>query len=37
MVKKLVIMAIIMVFLAVSIGVVMAGKKGNARKCKYLF
>ena len=37
MVKKLVIMAIVMVFLAVSIGVVMAGKKGNARKGKYLF
>ena len=37
MVKKLVIMAIIMAFLSVSIGVVMAGKKGNARKGKYLF
>ena len=37
MVKKIVIMAIVMVFLSVSIGVVMAGKKGNARKGKYLF
>jgi len=37
MVKRLVIMAITMVFLAVSIGVVMAEKKGNARKGKYLF
>ena len=37
MVKKIIIMAITMAFLAVSIGVVMAGKKGNARKGKYLF
>lgn len=37
MVKKLSVMAISIMFLLVSIGVVMAGEKGNARKGKYLF
>ena len=37
MVKKLSILAIIMVFLGVSITIAMAGEKGNARKGKYLF
>ncbi len=35
--KKLSIAAIIMAFLFVSIGITMAGEKGNARKGKYLF
>jgi len=37
MVKRACIVALITLFLAVSIGVVMAGEKGNARKGKYLF
>ena len=37
MVKKFTIAAIAMAFLTVSIGVSMAGVKGNARKGKYLF
>ena len=37
MAKKLGIAAIIMVFIAVTIGVAMAEGKGNARKGKYLF
>lgn len=35
--KKLAIAAIIMAFLFVTIGVTMAGEKGNSRKGKYLF
>ncbi len=37
MVKRLSILAIVMAFLVVSIGVTMAGEGGNARKGKYLF
>ena len=37
MMKKFGAIAIIMVFLAVSIGIAMAEGKGNARKGKYLF
>jgi hypothetical protein len=37
MAKKLSIIAIIMVFLGVSITIAMAADKGNARKGKYLF
>ena len=37
MVKKLSVIAISLVFMLVSLGVVMAGDKGNARKGKYLF
>jgi cytochrome c2 len=37
MAKKLVVAAIIMVFMVVTIGVAMAEGKGNARKGKYLF
>ena len=37
MVKKLSILAIIMVFMGVSITIAMAGEKGNSRKGKYLF
>lgn len=37
MIKKFTIAAVTMAFLFVSIGVCMAGEKGNARKGKYLF
>jgi hypothetical protein len=37
MIKRFTIAVIAMAFLAVSIGVTMAGDKGNARKGKYLF